>query len=67
MGIFLDFRRNILISRVFFKIIYVFTSDEKRNASQELVALYEAEMTRFKQPEAMETDDTGIFIYHLIF
>ena len=24
MGIFLDFRRNILISRVFFKIIYVF-------------------------------------------
>lgn len=40
--------------------IYVFTSDEKRNASQELVALYEAEMTRFKQPEAMETDDTGL-------
>ena len=57
-----------MISRVFFSDtrIYVFTSDEKRNASQELVALYEAEMTRFKQPEAMETDDTGIFIY-LIF
>ena len=42
--------------------IYVFTTDEKRNASPELVALYEAEMKQMKQPEAMETDDTGNFI-----
>ena len=42
--------------------IYVFTTDEKRNASPELVALYEAELAQLKQPEAMETDDTGTFI-----
>lgn len=33
--------------------IYVFTTDEKRTASQDLIALFDAELTKFQQPEAM--------------
>ena len=43
--------------------IYVFTQNPEREASEELIALYDAEVSRFKEPkeEAMEQgDDSGL-------
>ena len=38
--------------------IYIFTMDEGRKASPEIIALYDAEIARFQQPQqAMEQDD----------
>ena len=39
--------------------IYVFTKDEDRKASPEVVALYDAELAQFSQPEASQ-DDAGL-------
>lgn len=36
--------------------IYVFTQNAKREAPKELIALYDAEVMKFKEPTAMETD-----------
>ena len=36
--------------------IYIFTQNAKREAQKELVALYDAEVLKFKEPAAMETD-----------
>lgn len=40
--------------------IYVFTMNEERMASQDLVAIFDAELTKLREPEAMDTDDDGL-------
>ena len=40
--------------------IYIFTQNSKREAQKELVALYDAEVLKFKEPTAMETDSNEL-------